>query len=208
MQRAAKTGFRVGGWLVNPAMGEISRDGETVRLEARAMLLLECLAERVGEVVSIEELLDRVWPGVIVSPDSVYQAVASLRRQLGDDPKQPAYIETVPRLGYRMVATVSALENEDSPNQSIANKIGEDQAGGPAGSGANANGVSQTPTSVRAAPLATQAKITPAWVRFLWVAGAMACVALIAILIYGKIGNNNRSVANAVASLPQKSLAV
>lgn len=76
------------------------------------MLLLACLAERAGEVVSIEELLDRVWAGVTVSPDSVYQAVASLRRELGDDPKQPAYIATVPRLGYRMVARVTRLEEQ------------------------------------------------------------------------------------------------
>ena len=71
------------------------------------MRLLLCLAERAGEVVSIDELLDQVWSGVIVTPDSVYQAVASLRRQLGDDAKEPAYIATVPRLGYRMVATVT-----------------------------------------------------------------------------------------------------
>lgn len=70
------------------------------------MRLLVCLAERAGEVVSIEELLDQVWPGVTVTQDSVYQSVASLRRLLGDDPKQPAYIATVPRLGYRLVATV------------------------------------------------------------------------------------------------------
>ena len=81
--------LRVGAWCVNPATGEISRNGQTLRLEARAMLLLVCLAEHAGEVVSIEELLSQVWIGVIVSPDSVYQAVASLRRQLGDDPKQP-----------------------------------------------------------------------------------------------------------------------
>ncbi len=72
------------------------------------MRLLLCLAERAGEVVSIEELLNQVWPGVAVTPDSVYQAVASLRRQLGDDPKHPTYIATVPRLGYRMVAAVSS----------------------------------------------------------------------------------------------------
>jgi transcriptional activator of cad operon len=71
------------------------------------MGLLLHLAEHAGEVVSIDDLLNQVWSGVIVSPDSVYQAVASLRRLLGDDPKQPAYIATVPRLGYRMVATVS-----------------------------------------------------------------------------------------------------
>ena len=99
--------LRVGAWCVNPASGEISRNGETARLEARTMRLLLCLAERPGDVVSIDDLLKQVWPGVIVSPDSVYQAVASLRRLLGDDPKQPTYVATVPRLGYRMVAAVS-----------------------------------------------------------------------------------------------------
>jgi transcriptional activator of cad operon len=99
--------LRIGAWCVNPASGEISRNGETARLEARTMRLLLCLAERPGDVVSIDDLLKQVWPGVIVSPDSVYQAVASLRRLLGDDPKQPTYVATVPRLGYRMVAAVS-----------------------------------------------------------------------------------------------------
>jgi TolB-like protein/DNA-binding winged helix-turn-helix (wHTH) protein len=129
MQTPAKTVFQVGAWRVNPATGEISRHGETVRLEARAMLLLECLAQRAGEVVSIEELLDRVWSGVIVSPDSVYQAVASLRRQLGDDPKQPAYIATVPRLGYRMVAIVRRLEEQAANTDRAGARSGEVRAG-------------------------------------------------------------------------------
>ena len=76
------------------------------------MRLLLCLAEHAGDVVSIDELLKEVWSGVIVTQDSVYQAVASLRRQLGDDAKEPAYIATVPRLGYRMVATVSPWADE------------------------------------------------------------------------------------------------
>jgi TolB-like protein/DNA-binding winged helix-turn-helix (wHTH) protein len=100
------TMLRVGAWCVDPAAGQISRDGESAPLDTRAMRLLLCLAEHPGEVVSIDDLLTQVWSGVTVSPDSVYQAVASLRRVLGDDPKQPAYIATVPRLGYRMVATV------------------------------------------------------------------------------------------------------
>lgn len=106
MERANNIILRIGDWRVNPSSGELSRSGETTRLEARTMRLLLCLAEHAGEVVSIEELLDKVWPGVTVSSDSVYQAVASLRRLLGDDPKQPTYIATVPRLGYRMLATV------------------------------------------------------------------------------------------------------
>jgi transcriptional activator of cad operon len=104
--------LRIGEWSVNPASGEISRGRDTIRMEARTMRLLLCLAGNAGKVVSIDELLSQVWSGVVVTPDSVYQAVASLRRTLGDDPKQPVYIATVPRLGYRMVATVD-LRVED-----------------------------------------------------------------------------------------------
>jgi transcriptional activator of cad operon len=107
MDRSTVIPLRVGAWRVDPRAGQISRQGEVVRVEARAMKLLLCLAERAGEAVSVEELLDQVWSGVVVTPDSVYQGVASLRRLLGDDAKQPAYIATVPRLGYRMVAAVS-----------------------------------------------------------------------------------------------------
>jgi transcriptional activator of cad operon len=71
------------------------------------MRLLIYLAGYAAEVVSIDDLLNQVWSDVTVSPDSVYQAVASLRRLLLDDPKKPTYIATVPRLGHRMVATVS-----------------------------------------------------------------------------------------------------
>jgi transcriptional activator of cad operon len=106
MDQPSGTSLRIGAWRVSPTSGQISREGETVRVEARTMRLLLCLAEHVGQVVSIDELLEQVWTGVIVTPDSVYQAITSLRRLLGDDPKQPSYIATVPRLGYRMVAAV------------------------------------------------------------------------------------------------------
>ena len=110
LDRLASRRLRVGAWCVDPGAGQISQDGEAARLDARTMRLLLCLAERPGEVVSIDELLERAWSGVIVGPDSVYQAVASLRRMLGDDPKEPKYIATVPRLGYRMVAAVGPWE--------------------------------------------------------------------------------------------------
>jgi transcriptional activator of cad operon len=107
MDQASGTSLRIGAWRVNPASGQISREGETMRVEARTMRLLIYLAEHAGQVVSIDELLEQVWAGVIVTPDSVYQAITSLRRLLGDDPKQPSYIATVPRLGYRLLAAVS-----------------------------------------------------------------------------------------------------
>jgi transcriptional activator of cad operon len=110
MEHQTTTVIRIGAWLVDPNSGQISRNGEITRLDGRTMRLLLCLAEHVGEVVSIDDLLAHVWNGVTVTPDSVYQAVTSLRRSLGDDPKQPTYIATVPRYGYRMVAAVTPWE--------------------------------------------------------------------------------------------------
>src|SRR5262249_52487686 len=118
MERPPTTKLLIGDWLVDPASSEISREGQATRLEVRAMRRLLWLAERRGEVVSIEELLNRGWGDVAVSSDSVYQAMTSLRRQLGDDAKQPKYIETVPRLGYRMVAKVRPWA--DSPERASA----------------------------------------------------------------------------------------
>ncbi len=112
MQRAATTSLRIGDWRLDPSSGELSRNGESIRLEVRTARLLACLAERAGEVVSIDQLLDLAWAGVTVSQDSVYQAVASLRRVLGDDSKEPKYIETVPRLGYRLMARVEPWRDQ------------------------------------------------------------------------------------------------
>jgi transcriptional activator of cad operon len=115
VEQSARATLRVGDWIVNPMSGQMTRGDETVRLEARTLRLLLCLAENAGQVVSIDDLLSQVWQGVIVTPDSVYQAVTALRRLLGDDPKQPAYIATVPRRGYRMVATVGPGDQAAPP---------------------------------------------------------------------------------------------
>src|SRR5579863_2137756 len=115
MDRPPTTRLQIGDWHVDPASGEISRQDQTTRLEVRAMRLLLCLADHTGEVVSIDELLNRGWGDVAVSSDSVYQAMTSLRRQLGDAAKQPIYIETVPRLGYRLVAKVRPWTESPEP---------------------------------------------------------------------------------------------
>jgi transcriptional activator of cad operon len=107
MDRLVTVPLRVGEWRVDPALSQLSKGQEIVKVEARTMRLLLYLAQRSGEVVSVEELLNQVWAGVVVTPDSVYQAIASLRRLLGDDPKQPRYIATLQRMGYRLVADVT-----------------------------------------------------------------------------------------------------
>ena len=104
---AARSLLRIADLRVDPQLDQITKGGRTIKLEPRAMQLLICLAERAGEIVSVDELLDRVWKEVVVSQDSVYAAVASLRRTLGDDPKNPRYIANVVRRGYRLIASVS-----------------------------------------------------------------------------------------------------
>ena len=111
--------FCIGDFRVDPALDEISKDGVTAKLEPRTMQLLICLAERAGRVVSVEQLLEVVWKDVVVSSDSVYQGVASLRRILGDDPKEPKYIANVMRRGYRLVAAVKELDPEQAASAPV-----------------------------------------------------------------------------------------
>jgi TolB-like protein/DNA-binding winged helix-turn-helix (wHTH) protein/Tfp pilus assembly protein PilF len=113
MAAAKLPAFYVGGWQVNPAADEISLDGSVIKLEPRLMGLLMRLAAHPGEVVSHQTLLDEVWPDVVVSPDSVYQAVGALRRILGDDSREPSYIANVPRRGYRLVAPVTPSSSSE-----------------------------------------------------------------------------------------------
>ncbi|HVO46539.1 MAG TPA: winged helix-turn-helix domain-containing protein [Steroidobacteraceae bacterium] len=116
MAPAGKQALRIGDWRINPALDEISRDGATIKIEPRAMQVLLCLAGSPGEVFSVEQLLDTVWRDLVVTPDSVYQAIATLRRALGDDQKEHAYIVNVARRGYRLVAPVSAWGDAGSPS--------------------------------------------------------------------------------------------
>jgi transcriptional activator of cad operon len=191
--------LRIGAWCVNPPSGQISRDGETARVEVRTMRLLLCLAERAGEVVSIDDLLNQVWSGVFVNQDSVYQAVASLRRVLGDDPKQPTYIETVPRLGYRLVAAVSPWAHQ-SVSQTGSSRASDSQ---------------HPALAVPNAPTPDAAKKSAPRLRagFAWATVVVLCLVLlvVAFLFHGKGGINQHSASPAplgIAPQPQKSIAV
>ena len=97
---------RIGKWIVHPALDCIVRGTETQKLEPRMMRLLLCLADSAGAVVSVDRLLTEVWPDVVVGSASVYQAVSQLRKILGDVDPNPTYIATIPRKGYRLIASV------------------------------------------------------------------------------------------------------
>jgi TolB-like protein/DNA-binding winged helix-turn-helix (wHTH) protein/tetratricopeptide (TPR) repeat protein len=106
-------GFRVGRWEVYPLRNAIHRADNTLRLEAKAIQVLVTLARRPGEVVSRREILDEVWQERPASDEVLSRCISVLRSSLGDDPKDPQYIQTVPRVGYRLVAVVSPLVEPD-----------------------------------------------------------------------------------------------
>ena len=98
--------FKVGEWLVEPALDQLQRDDEKKTVEPRVMAVLTHLAGRAGEVVSADELVDTVWKGGAIGPGSIYQNIAQLRKVLGDSADNPRYITTIPRKGYRLIAPV------------------------------------------------------------------------------------------------------
>ena len=100
--------FRVGHYVVDPSSHELIADGRSVKLEPLLTRLLGLLAEQHGQVVKRERLIDQIWPDSDVGDESLTQAVSKLRRALGDTATRPRYIQTVPKSGYRLVASVES----------------------------------------------------------------------------------------------------
>lgn len=103
--------LRVGDCRVDVRLREIVRaDGTKTRITVKSMAVLVLLAQRAGQVVSRETLLESVWAGTLPTDDVVTQAVALLRKALGDDRDASPYVETIPKAGYRLLADVEWLE--------------------------------------------------------------------------------------------------
>ena len=102
--------LRVGEWRIDSTVNAFDRAGRTVRIEPKAMEVLMVLAARAGEVVSREDLLAAVWPGVVVGDDALTQSIIKLRKALGDKPRSPSYIETISKRGYRLIAPVAPAD--------------------------------------------------------------------------------------------------
>jgi DNA-binding winged helix-turn-helix (wHTH) protein/tetratricopeptide (TPR) repeat protein len=102
--------FRFGLFEADPASGELLKQGEQMRLQDQPFRMLVLLLERAGEVVTREELRDRLWPEqtFVEFDNGLNVAVKKVRDALGDDAENPRFVETVPRRGYRFIAPVSS----------------------------------------------------------------------------------------------------
>jgi TolB-like protein/DNA-binding winged helix-turn-helix (wHTH) protein/tetratricopeptide (TPR) repeat protein len=116
-----EAGFKLGPWEVRPTLRTLSGPEGTVHLEPKVMDVLVYLAERAGEVVTREQFIERVWHGRVVSDEVLSRCISILRTQLGDSSREPRYIQTVSKLGYRLVLPVDAVASPESakPDTSI-----------------------------------------------------------------------------------------
>src|SRR5262249_39674288 len=97
-----------GAFRLTRRTGELWRGDTEVRLTPRAAAVLALLLERAQQVVTKQELLDRVWEGSSVGDEALTSCIRELRRRaLDDDAREPRYIETRHRRGYRLVVPVT-----------------------------------------------------------------------------------------------------
>src|ERR1700739_3708040 len=88
--------------------GELRKAGVRIKVQQQPFKVLQALLEHPGELVTREQLRDRIWPGTSYGDfdQAVNVAVAKLRTALGDSADNPRFIETIPRRGYRFIAPV------------------------------------------------------------------------------------------------------
>jgi len=122
--------FEFGGFSLDAKLHRLSvrETREHIALTPRAVLLLLTLVCSKGRVVTKEELLDRVWAGSVVEEGNLSQTMFVLRKTLGDDPKHPKYIRTVPGSGYQFVAEVIEVVKADNHSLDRLHRFGAQPA--------------------------------------------------------------------------------
>lgn len=112
-------GFTVGPWRVDPLRNVIVRGDEEKHLENRLMQTLVYLAENQGRAVPRAEFFDSVWRGRVVNEEALSRAISLLRTMLGDNAQAPEFIQTIPGVGYRLIARVVTDQSPGSAFKAV-----------------------------------------------------------------------------------------
>ena len=116
--------YQLADCVIDPNSNELSRDGHTLKIESRVMQMLVYFCENPRRVIGRDELIQAVWGRTALSPNSVSVAMAAIRQALGDDARNPRFIETHKKLGYRLMLEPRALEAEYRAGWSTKKKTG------------------------------------------------------------------------------------
>lgn len=117
-------GFWVGDWFVEPMLNRAIKEEEHVQLEPKVMDVLQLMAERPGKAVTKEEFMNQVWTDTVVTDDVLSRCISQLRKVFGDDARDPDYIETIRKTGYRLIAPVRVPDTEKT--SAVAEQEAED----------------------------------------------------------------------------------
>src|SRR6195256_670255 len=121
--------YHFGPFSLDPAEHTLLRGNQVVSLTPKAFETLALLVRSSGHLVRKEELIERVWRDTIVEEGNLNVIIHTLRKALGDDPRESKYIETVAKCGYRFVADVrKAEEHEETTSEATNGSPPADQA--------------------------------------------------------------------------------
>jgi TolB-like protein/DNA-binding winged helix-turn-helix (wHTH) protein/Tfp pilus assembly protein PilF len=173
-------GYQVDDLIIDLAPRRLRRAGTVIPLKALSFDLLVTLVRSAPNLVSFEQLSERVWPGLVVTPETIVQRVKLLRSALGDDPHAPRYIEGVRGRGYRMLAEVRPLtERQGAPESivppSLKEKTEEESPNVHVGAATTGTAAVSSPSATPPAP-ARSAK----WGPLGWIGGTLIVVVLLA----------------------------
>ena len=182
----------MGDLRVDTGQARVRRGDVEIALPRLSFDLLLALIEAAPRIASIDELMERVWPGLVVSPETVNQRVSLLRAALEDDPKGPKYIAVVRRRGYRLVAEV------------IREGLAPQSTSGPLAT----TGPHRAPDSEANASV-TAGLVARASVRRVWLWGVLGlATAAAAVLITISMFQSEPAPVTANAAPPERSIAV
>jgi len=152
--------YRLDGAEIDTAQLCLKRNGAEQHLRAKTFQVLIYLLEQRDRLVAKEELIGRIWPDTAVTDNTLEQCLAEIRRALGDNPRQPRFIKTIPRAGYRFIGSVEEIgrEAEALPSENL----GRDNAGDRAPSVARSR-VRWRPMMIAAAVLLVGAVTVLGW---------------------------------------------
>ena len=126
--------FRFGPFEAKPRAQELSKNGTPLRLRGQPFAILELLLNRAGEVVTREEIRQKLWPAdtFVDFEHGLNTSIKKLRQALCDSATEPRYIETIPRLGYRFIAPVEAtVEAKAKKPTAVVETVAEEDSKGP-----------------------------------------------------------------------------
>src|SRR5215510_10893294 len=137
MKKQAKPIYEFGPFRFDAAKHLLLCDGQPLPLTTKALDTLLVLVEHDGQLVTKDELMRQVWPDTVVEEGNLTVTISMLRKALGEGPSEHRYIETVPRRGYRFVASMRAVGGEgveftEQEQGASGTPLWEDEMGEPA----------------------------------------------------------------------------